>query len=88
MLILTSNTKMVYIIFVEIFYFFDKIGKNEINGGIYNEKVPFITKEQAEEIAKNILLLSIYMTKKASEKTPEDFMTLSLGIKVLRSFSL
>lgn len=52
------------------------------------KKVPFITKEQAEEIAKNILLLSIYMTKKASEKTPEDFMTLSLGIKVLRSFSL
>lgn len=41
MLILTSNTKMVYSIFVEIFYFFDKIGKNEINGGIYNEKGTF-----------------------------------------------
>lgn len=67
MLILTSNTKW-YILYLLKFLFFDKIGKNEINGGIYNEKVPFITKEQAEEIAKNILLLSIYMTKRHQRK--------------------
>ncbi len=35
---------MVYIIFVEISYFFGKVEKNEINGGIYNEKGTFYHK--------------------------------------------
>lgn len=52
------------------------------------KKVPFITKEQAEEIAKKYPTPFHIYDEKASEKMPEDFMTLSLGIKVLRSFSL
>ena len=41
MLNLTSSAKMVYSIFVEISYFFGKVEKNGINGGIYNEKGTF-----------------------------------------------
>ena len=56
--------------------------------GFIMKKVPFITKEQAEEIAKKYPTPFHIYDEKASEKMPEDFMTLSLGIKVLRSFSL